>query len=327
MKTIYLDHAATSPLEKAVAAEMQNFALKFFGNPNSTHIKGQEARAEIDFARDKVAKFLNCKSQEIIFTSGATEANNLAIQGIVSYYIKEFQIKPHVISTKLEHQSVYNTIKELQKRGVIEASFINPTPDGLIDPKEVIRAITESTVLISTIFVSNEIGSILPVREIGKLLSEVNMRQKMRIMYHIDAVQATKYLNCNVDKLHCDLLTISAHKIYGPKGIGTLFIKSGTKIANLMFGGAQEYGLRPGTQNTAGIIGMVRALELLGTLEDRQKVGNKISKLRDELIRSMQKIPNAILNGPIGEDRVADNVNFTIFDIDQDVFMASLDLA
>ncbi len=323
MKRIYLDYAATTPINKSVSKEMRDFELEFFGNPSSTHREGQQARAKIDFAREVVAKFLNAKPQEIVFTSGATEANNMAINGVVSNAIYLQKIKPHIITTKLEHQSVYNTIKVLQERGVVDATFINPTPDGLINADDVIKAITDRTVLISCIFVSNEIGSILPVRELGKLIKE----KDSSIVFHIDAVQAAQFYNCNVDKLNCDLLTLSAHKISGPKGIGALFIKTGLKLDRLVEGGAQEYDRRPGTQNTSGIIGFAKAVELLESLEARQKNSEKISKLRDKIISETLKISNVELNGPEGESRAANNANFTIYDIDQDALMTSLDLA
>ena len=326
-KRIYLDHAATTPLDPRVSKAMRDFELEFYGNPNSMHREGQAARAKIDMARESIAKFINAKPQEIIFTSGATEANNLAIQGVVSHHIQQFNMKPHVITTKLEHQSVYNTVKELNRQGIIEATFIDPTSDGLIDPNNVIRAINNNTVLVSAIFVSNEIGTVLPVREIGKLIEEVNKRQKYKIVYHIDAVQATKFLNCNVEKLGCNLMTLSSHKVYGPKGIGALYVKSGVRIGNLMFGGSQEYGKRPGTQNTSGIIGMSKAFELLGSLNDRLQIAGKISKLRDRLIAGISEIKNTSLNGPAGEHRIADNVNFSLFGIDQDALITALDLA
>lgn len=334
MKRIYLDHAATTPLDKRVATTMREFELKYFGNPNSTHREGQDARARIDTARETISGFLNASPQEIIFTSGATEANNLAILGVVSYAIGEmsrgtgsgFVGKPHIITTKLEHLSVYNTVKKLSEQGIVDATFINPTSEGLIDPDDVIRAITANTILISVIFVSNEIGSVLPVREIGQKLSELNKRQRYQIMYHIDAVQATKFFNCNVQKLECDLMTVSAHKVYGPKGIGALYIKTGVKLNNLLYGGSQEYGKRPGTQNTAGIIGMAAAFRLLGSLEQRQENGKKINILRDDLISEIKKINHTELNGPQGESRTPDNANFTFYDVDQDALMTALDL-
>src|SRR3989344_2185769 len=334
MKRIYLDHAATTPIDNSVAKAMRDFELVYFGNPSSVHREGQEARARIDFARAQVAEFIAAKPQEIIFTSGATEANNLAIHGVVNHAIQKLKIKPHVVTTQLEHHSVYNLVKDLEKRGVVEATFVKPSADGMISAANVIKAIKKNTVLISIIFVSNEIGSILPVREIGRLLKANSYPANP--LFHVDAVQALKFLNCNVEKLGCDLLTLSAHKIYGPKGIGVLYIKSGLsagggpasgeKMQNLMFGGAQEYGQRPGTQNTAGIIGFAKAVELLGSLEARQKNAGKIAKLRDALVKELLKISLLELNGPLGENRTADNVSITIYGVDQDSLMTALDL-
>lgn len=326
-KRIYLDNAATAPLDKRVAKAMADFESEYYGNPNSTHREGQSARARIDFARAEVAKFFNAKPQEIIFTSGATEANNLAIKGIISYALHNLRIKPHIITTEIEHQSVYNVVKDMESRGVVSASYIKPDHQGRINPESIIKEIRDETVLISVIFVSNEIGTINPIREIGKLISDINYRQKIKIAFHTDAVQGLKYLNCNVQKLSVDLMTTSGHKINGPKGIGALYIKSGTKLDNLMSGGSQEYGLRPGTQNTAGIIGMAKAIALLGTLEQRQKVGSKITKLRDKAIQELSKIENFEINGPSGEDRSADNISFNIHGLDQEALMTSLDLA
>ena len=327
MKRIYLDSAATTPLDKRVAKAMADFESEFWGNPNSIHREGQQARAKIDFARADIAQFINAKPQEIIFTSGATEANNLALKGVVSNAIHTLKIKPHIVTTELEHQSVYNAVKEMEKWGVIDATYIKPTKEGMIDPNDVIRSVTDTTVLVSVIFVSNEIGSVLPVREIGKLLSEHNSREKHKILFHTDAVQAVKYFNCNVQKLGVDLMTVSAHKINGPKGIGALYVKSGIKPDPIMAGGSQEYGRRPGTQNTSGIIGMAKAFNLLGTLEQRQKNAEKIKKLRDKLISEITKIDNVEINGPMGETRSPDNVNFNIYGVDQESIVAALDLA
>ncbi|MBX4187300.1 MAG: cysteine desulfurase [Candidatus Doudnabacteria bacterium] len=323
MKRIYLDNAATTPIDKRVAKTMRDFELEFYGNPSSTHREGQQARAKIDFARADLAKFINAKPQEIIFTSGATEANNLAIQGIIHFHLRKSKLKPHVITTFLEHQSVYNLVRELESRGVIEATFVKPDSDGIIKADQILTAIKPNTILVSVIFVSNEIGSVLPVREIGNAIKE----NHPHVSYHIDAVQAAKFFNLNVEKLNCDLLILSAHKIFGPKGIGALYIKTGTKLENLMFGGSQEYDKRPGTQNTTGIIGFAEAIKLLGSLEQRQADSEQISKLRDKLIREIAEIGNIMLNGPEGELRTADNVSITVCDMDQDSLTTALDLA
>lgn len=327
MQRVYFDNAATTPLDKKVIKTMTDFELEYYGNPNSIHREGQKARAKIDTARAEIGEFLHCKPQEIIFTSGATESNNLAVQGVVSYYLYENSMKPHVITTLLEHQSVYNVVKELQKRDIIEATFVKPDRDGRISTESVIKEIRDNTVLISAIFVSNEIGTVLPIREIGRQLADVNKNQQYKIIFHTDAVQAVKYYNCNVEKLGVDLITLSAHKINGPKGIGALYIKTGTKLGNLMFGGSQEYGKRPGTQNSVGIIGFAKAIEILGTLDKRQKAGEKIRKLSDKLILTLKENEKIDINGPIGEDRTPDNVNFTVIGADHETLITKLDLA
>ncbi len=327
MKRIYLDYGATTPLDPNVALAMHQFEKTYWGNPNSVHWEGQQARAEIDFARAKIASFINAKSQELVFASGATEANNLAIQGVIKSARKKINKIPHVVTTQLEHQSVYNVVKNLQSRGEVEATFIKPSQEGLISANKIINAIKPNTVLISVIFVSNEIGSILPIREIGGQLSTINSQLSTKIYFHTDAVAAQKFMNLNAEKLGVDLMTLSGHKVYGPKGIGALYIKSGIKLENLMFGGSQEYEKRPGTQNTAGIIGMAKAFELLGSLEDREKNSEKIKKFRDELINFFKTKKNVELNGPEGEARDPYNVSITIQNVDQDALITALDLA
>jgi cysteine desulfurase len=326
-KRIYLDNAATTPLDKQVIKAMDKFQAVFFGNPNSIHYEGQQARAKVDFARADIAHAVSAQPQEIVFTSGATEANNFAVKGVVSYALSRMNEKPHVITTQLEHQSVYNVVKKMEEYGIIEATYLKPDGNGRIAAEDVIKAVKDNTVLVSVIFVSNEIGSVLPIRQIGKLLAEINATQKPQIIFHTDAVQAFKYHNCHVEKLGVDLMTISAHKINGPKGIGALYVKSGTKMDNLMHGGSQEYGSRPGTQNSVGIIGFAEAVKLLGDLEDRQRAAAQIRKLSDQLIAAVKNLKDFEINGPAGEDRAPDNVNFTIKGMDQEMAIAKLDLA
>lgn len=326
-KRVYFDNAATTPLDPKVIATMHKFESQFFGNPNSIHLEGQAARAQIDFARADVAAAIFAQPQEIIFTSGATEANNMAIKGAVSLALPKMYDKPHVITTYLEHQSVFNTVQELELQGIIEATYVKPDKNGLIKAEDVIKAVQDNTVLVSVIFVSNEIGSVQPIREIGKLLAEINAKQEHRVLFHTDAVQAFKYYNCHVEKLGVDLMTLSAHKLNGPKGVGAFYLRTGVKLANLLHGGSQEYGLRPGTQNTVGIIGFAEAVKLAGDFEARNKTGQKIRKLSDELIKAIKKIKGVELNGPVGENRTPDNVNFTITGLDQEMVIAKFDLA
>lgn len=326
-KRIYFDNAATTPLDKKIAQVMGDFEARYFGNPNSVHLEGQEARARIDFARADIAAGISAQPQEIVFTSGATEANNTALKGVVSLALSKMYDKPHVITTALEHQSVYNVIQELETQGIIEATYLQPDKSGIIKAEAVIKAIQDNTVLVSMIFVSNEIGTVLPVREVGKLLADHNRKQSHKIHLHVDAVQAFKYYNCHVDKLNVDLLTLSAHKINGPKGVGALYVRTGVKLANLMHGGSQEYGKRPGTQNTVGIIGFAEAVKLAGDFDKRTKAGLKLRKLSEELIKTVKKMKDVELNGPTGADRAPDNINFTIIGMDQDTVIAKFDLA
>ncbi|HYE22236.1 MAG TPA: cysteine desulfurase family protein [Verrucomicrobiae bacterium] len=323
----YLDNAATTPMDKRVAKAMRDFELRYFGNPNSIHREGQEARANIDYARADIAKFFSCKPQEIIFTSGATESNNLAVQGVVSYYLNQHNMKPHVVTSELEHQSVYNVVKGLEANQVIEASYVKPDRFGKIKAEQFIKEIKDNTVLISAIFVSNEIGSVLPIRELGRLIQEYNTRVKLKISFHTDAVQAVKYYNCHVEKLGVDLLTFSAHKINGPKGIGGLYVKSGTRLGKTTYGGSQEYEIRPGTQNTPGIIGLAKSVELLSSLEKRQTQGEKIRNLKDYLITELKKISTIDFNGSIDNESAPDILNFSVLGADQDTLMTKLDLA
>jgi cysteine desulfurase len=326
-KRIYLDNAATTPVDKEVTKAMAEFQEKYYGNPNSIHYEGQHARARIDFAREEIAKSIFAKPQEVIFTSGATEANNHAVKGVVSFALSRMNEKPHVVTTLLEHQSVYNTVKKMEEQGIIQASYVKPNSNGMVKAEDVIREIRDNTVLVSVIFVSNEIGSVLPIREIGKALADVNSTHGHKIYFHTDAVQAFKYYNCHVEKLGVDLMTVSAHKINGPKGIGALYVKTGTKLDNLLEGGSQEYGMRPGTQNSVGIIGFAEAVKLLGGFEARQKAAEEIRKLSDYLINELNGKTNIELNGPTGEDRAPDNVNFTIKNADQETIIAKFDLA
>lgn len=318
MKRIYLDYAATAPVDKRVAKAMRDFELKNFGNPSSSHREGQVVRGALDFARTSVAEFLHAKPQEIIFTSGATEANNLAILGTVNRY--QGKSKPHVVTTTLEHHSVYNTVKELEKKGIIEATFVHPDKTGKIKADDVLNAVKKNTVLVSVIFVCNEIGTILPVREIGNGLAGKG------ITYHVDAVQAAKFYNCHVEKLGCDLLTLSGHKLRGPKGIGALYVKAGSKLENIAFGGSQEYGLRPGTQNTAGIIGFAESIKLLGSLEAREKTAGKIFKNKLKFASILMNAPGVSLNGTLDNSFAPDILSVNIEGVDQDGLMTLLDL-
>jgi len=317
---VYLDYAATAPVKKEVLEAMLPYLTEKFGNPSSLHSFGQEARGAVDDARRKIASFLNCDISEIVFTSGGTESDNMAIKGLVLPFFYQGKTKPHVITSQIEHHAVINTCKMLEKNGV-EVTYLKPNLDGLIEVKNVKAAIKENTVLVSIMYVNNEIGTVQPIREIGKMLEVENRNRKNRIYFHTDAVQATQYQNMNVDYLHVDLLTISGHKIGSPKGIGTLYLKKNTPIIAMMHGGEQENNRRAGTENVAGIVALGQAVELINI-----KSAKKIEKLRDYFIdKILKEIPETELNGS-KENRSPNNANFYFKYIEGESILLNLDL-
>lgn len=385
MKKIYMDYAATSPVKPEVLKAMMSYFSEKFGNPSSIHSFGQETRAAIDKAREQVAKFLHCQPEEVIFTSGGTESDNLAIKGIVEEYWKKvagcgselgnekmeighsstskaqiqtsFQTQqpitlPHVITSAFEHHAVMDTCKDLERRGLVEVTYIKPNTGGIVDVEDVEKAIKPNTVLISIMYVNNEIGTVQPIRELGAVIEKENKKRKThkslltahysQIYFHTDAVQAIEYLNCDVKYLHLDLLTLSAHKFGGPKGIGTLFVKKGTPLYHQNIGGAQEFKLRAGTENVAGIVGLGEAIKLLSN--KRQVTSDKpetksefdqnmlhvtcymLRDLRDYFIDSvMKKIPNVSLNGS-REKRSPNNINLSFKNVEGESILLNLDL-
>lgn len=332
MKKIYLDYAATTPVDEKVLEIMLPYFSKQFGNAMSVHSFGQEALEAIDDARAKTALFFHCNPSEIIFTSGATESNNLAVKGSLrSYYAvaRKTNEKPHIITTKFEHHCVLDACKFAEKDGLAEVTFISPNKEGLISVKDIKAAIKPNTILVSVMYVNNEIGTVQPIAEIGKLLKEINatrLEQKLpRITFHTDATQAINYFDCNVNELGVDLLSMSAHKIYGPKGIGLLYVKKGTLIKRIQDGGDQEYKLRAGTHNVPAIVGLGEAINLIKTPATQKKI-KEITTMRDYLIkRVLKEIPKAYLNGSV-EKRSPNNANFRFDDVEGEGLILSLDL-
>ncbi len=378
MKKIYLDYSAAAPLDKRVLKAMLPYFCDKFGNPSSIHSFGQEAIAGVDKAREQVSRFLNCEPDEIIFTSGATESDNLAIKGV----IKAIQKSPnppsassgqalyqggiknlHIITSSIEHPAVLEPCRELEKEGV-EAAYLPVKTNGVIDAGELKKAIKENTALVSIMYANSEVGSVQPIREIGKIISKINEKKlkdwknakpavrgnKPRpIYFHVDATQAVNFLNCDTRWNYIDLLSMSGHKIYGPKGAGALYVKTGIPIEPLQLGGHQENGLRSGTYNVPGIVGLGRAIELLElnktkkppcaeALEDKQKNNKttaqksiqprnkKIEKLRDRLVSGVMKnIPDVILNTD-RENAVPSHANFSFLGVEGESILISLDL-
>ena len=305
-------------MDQKVQKAMLPFLRSEFGNPSSIHQLGQRAKAAVEKAREQIAAFLGCSSNEIVFTSGATEANNLAIQGCVRPGFTHSRV-PHVVIFAIEHESLLVQVKELEKQGVLRASYIPPGKDGIINPEAVEKSIKENTVLVSIQYVNSEIGTVQPIAEIGKIISKKNessvVGRRSLVKFHTDAVQAANYLDCNVEKLRVDLLTLSSHKIYGPKGVGILYIRKGTAISPLILGGGQEQDMRPGTENVAGIVGMAEAIREVQNPKVRiQHI--KMRHMRDKFVGdSKKRISDVEVTGSL-EHRVPNNVHLRILGVE-----------
>ncbi|NTW22067.1 cysteine desulfurase [Candidatus Falkowbacteria bacterium] len=310
-KAIYFDHSATTPVDADVLKAMLPYFSENYGNPSSVHQFGQRAMAGVDQARTEAANFLNCATDEVVFTSGATEANNLALKGVIAALRKkEPGKKLHIITSVVEHDSVLEPIAELERSGV-EVTHVPVDKNGVVNLKKIEASIKENTALVSIMYVNSEVGSIQPIKAIGKSISKINDRrlkdwnnlkpelraEKPRpIYFHTDATQAANFFSCNTQALYVDLLSLSAHKIYGPKGVGLLYVNKRVALLAQQLGGHHENNRRSGTINSAGIVGLGRALRNL-TPENQEKHSRKIYKLRDLLAEGLLKnIPGAILN-------------------------------
>ena len=321
MRRIYLDHGATTPVDKKVMKAMLPYFSEKYGNAMSLHSFGREALEAVDKARKQTADFFGADVSEIIFTSGATESNNLTVKGILkAYYSKpeNKDIKPHIITTSFEHHCVLDACKSSQKEGLAEVTFVKPGKEGLIRVEDVEKAIKKNTILVSVMYVNNEIGTLQPIAEIGKMLKKKNAA----ILFHSDATQAINYFDCNAKKLGVDLMSMSAHKIYGPKGIGALYIRKGTQIMRVQDGGDQEMGKRSGTHNVPGIVGLGAAISLIS---GQKKINAKIKDLRDILIKKvLAGIPDVKLNGSRIK-RSPNNANFSFARVEGESLILMLD--
>ena len=309
-KGIYVDYAATSPIDPAVLKAMMPYLKKEYGNPSSVHMFGQKARAAIERSREQVAKLLRAEPIEVVFTSGATEANNLVVRGLV-----QSLGKIHVVVSEIEHESVLSVIEELKEQKKITVTYISVRKDGVIAIEDVHKAITKDTRLVSIMAANSEIGTVQPIRDIGKIIEQINEKRSNKIFFHTDAVQAVQFLSCNVAKLRVDFLTMSAHKIYGPKGVGALFIKKGTPFDPQALGGEQELGMRSGTENVAGIVGLGAAAEDIQS--PKTEVRNiKMRQMRDKIIQwATKNIEGTDITGSIS-NRLENNVHIRFKGLD-----------
>ncbi|OGZ79642.1 MAG: cysteine desulfurase NifS [Candidatus Staskawiczbacteria bacterium RIFOXYD2_FULL_37_9] len=311
MKRIYLDYAATTPVDPRVSKTMEPFLSENFGNTMSLHSFGQEAKIVLEESREKLAGVINANPNEIIFTSSATESNNLALKGSALA-----SKKGHIIISSIEHHCVVESAKWLAKNG-FEITEISVDKFGKVNPEDIKKAITEKTILVSVIHASNEIGTIQPITEIGKICKEKN------VLFHTDASQSFGKILIDVKKMNIDLLTASSHKIYGPKGAGLLYIREGINIAPLLHGGGQENGLRSSTVNVGAIAGFAAAAEIYK--KEGKKENQKLIKLRDKLIKELLKIKGSHLNGD-PKKRLPNNVNVRFDFVEGESLVIQLDM-
>lgn len=314
-KLIYMDYGATTPMDSEVYEEMKPYFCELYGNASAVYSFSTEVKMAIDNARESIAKAINCSKNEIFFTSGGTESDNWAIKGIA--LANSFKGK-HIITSSIEHHAVLNTCSYLENKG-FNITYLPVDKNGIVSLEYIKNIINENTILVSIMFANNEIGALQPINEIGALCRERN------ILFHTDAVQAVGHVPIDVKAMNIDLLSLSAHKFYGPKGMGVLYIRKGTKLENLFQGGKQERGRRAGTENTAGIVGMGKAIELCSLHLDEEY--NRLCSLRNKLIDEILTIPGTKLNGPQGNCglRLPGNVNICFSDIESDILLMLLD--
>lgn len=315
MKKIYFDHAATTYCSERVRNEMMPYFTEIFGNANSLHSFGREAQKAVDDARDRIARCLGAKPSEIYFTSGGTESDNWAIKGVMRAHREKGN---HLITSKIEHHAVLHTCQQLEKEG-FEVTYLDVSPEGIVDPKQLEAAITDRTVLVSVMAANNEMGAVQPIEEIGRIC------RAHKVFFHTDAVQAVGAIPIDLDKMNIDLLSLSAHKFYGPKGIGVLFKRNSVRIDKLIIGGAQERNLRGGTTDTPLIVGMAAALEdAVGELAENAA---HCAALRDRLLARIEaEIPFVRVNGSRTQ-RLPNNANVSFEFIEGESILMSLDLA
>jgi len=313
VRTIYLDHAATTPPLAEVAEAMKPYLAKKFGNPSALYALGRESRAAVEEARKKVASLIGASTDEIYFTSGGSESDNMALLGTL---LANEEKGRHLVTTEIEHHAVLETARFLAAHGY-EATFIGVDSDGIVDPDEVRKAIRPSTVLVSVMNANNEVGTVEPIREISDICREAGA------YFHTDAVQTVGNIPVNVDELGADLLSMSGHKLYGPKGIGAVYVRKGTRIHRLIHGGEQEKGMRAGTENIPGIVGLGVAAEVAEGELDEKVV--RISGLRDRLVEGIQgSIDDVFVNGH-PTLRLPNNAHFAIRFIEGEAICLQLD--
>ncbi|MBD3311755.1 MAG: aminotransferase class V-fold PLP-dependent enzyme [Candidatus Magasanikbacteria bacterium] len=324
-KEIYLDHAATTYIEKSVLKKMQPYLNEFYGNPSSLYNLGRKTRSAIENSRKKIAQILHTNSDSIIFTGGGTESDNLAIFGIAEAHKNKGK---HIITSKIEHPAVLSACKKLEKKG-FEVTYLPVDKFGFVKIEDVVNKIKSNTILISIMYANNEIGTIEPIADIGREILKWRKKNNTSYPYfHSDACQAAGVLDLDVEKLHVDLMTLNGSKIYGPKGVGILYKRRGVEIEAMILGGHQEMGLRAGTENTAAIVGIADALHKVQ--KNKTEENERLIKIRNKLWREItDKIDKVKLNGPELSDKIGkrlpNNLNLSILDVEGEALILYLD--
>jgi cysteine desulfurase len=314
MMKVYLDHNATAPLDPQVLEAMMPYLREEFGNASSIHQWGRRARTALEDSRAKIATLLGAEKDCVVFTGGGTEADNLAIKGVA--WANQEKGK-HIVTSTVEHHAVLHTCEFLAKQG-FEITFLPVDGKGRLDPEDLRKAIRPDTILITLMHANNETGILFPLREFGQIARE------KKVFFHTDAIQTFCKVPLNVEEDHVDLLSLSAHKIYGPKGVGALYIRKGTKMVAILHGGSQQRKRRPGTENVAGAVGFARAAELL--FADQEKEGDRLAALRDQLQRNLaEKIPQVLLNGD-PDHRLPGTLNMSFKFVEGESLILSLDM-
>ena len=314
MRKVYLDNAATTALSPRVLEAMLPYFTQYYGNPSSVHAFGREAKRGLDKARDQVAKALHCEPSEVIFTGCGTESDNTVLLGVAQRYGNKGK---HIITTNVEHHAILHTCEYLEKQGY-SVTYLPVDQDGLVTAEQVAAAIRPDTILVSIMFANNEVGTIMPIQEIGAVCKEKG------VLFHTDAVQAVGHIPVDVQAMHIDMLSLSAHKFHGPKGVGALYCRKGIRLPSYIMGGAQERGRRAGTENVAGIVGLGAAIQL--ATEQLEENRAKMTALRDRLMTGIQaRISEVKLNGH-PTNRLPNNVNFSFKYIEGESILLMLDM-
>lgn len=339
MKNIYFDHSATTPLDSRVLEEMLPYFSEHFGNASSIHGFGQKAAAAVDRARAQMAAVLGCEREEVVFTSGATEANNLAIKGLLKGLRERGINKPHIITTLIEHDAVIEPCRELVRDNLATVTYLPVAGNGVVDVEELIAAVTEETVLVSVMYANSEIGSIQPIKEIGKAIKKINEKRMadwerlpsgerrdkpQRIYFHTDATQAVNFCDCDMAALQLDMLSMSAHKIYGPKGVGALVVKGSLPVVALQRGGHHEKNMRSGTLNVSGIVGLGAAVTLAGA--EQEKNNQAIGAIRDYLIERVTKEISSVVCNTDTTKSTPSHAHFSFLGAEGEAILLALDM-